>query len=658
MVSLTVELITENSRIFPVFRNFLGIRMDIKQIFTTIKHWLWLIVLGLVLGAGIGYYLSIRQTPIYQAQAKFVILPAAQTTYDYYSYLNNQQLISTYAELLTTEDLLYQASEELGFPVRKGQATASQIGETKFVVLTVKDTDPFKAAVIANGLVEIMIAQNEKLQSVQFEAAESNLQDRITQAEEQIQVLEAQITQLSSEVLQRQIETVQTQMNDVQQQINNLKADMAQIDPEFATEVDLAQLASYQSKLDEIQPILSLYQEIYTQLVVLGQSSNSTEVAPTDLDRLKTTLNLYQQIYITSINNLESLKLAKAQSTPAVMSVETAVKPTSPISPKPPQDAMLGAAIGLFLAAGIIFLIELLDDTLKTPDDIKTVLDAPVIGFIGELKHNHQKGEDSLGIFVAKNPRSPVSEAFRSLRTNLEYSSVDNPVKAVLITSSGESEGKSTVAANLAIVEAQSGKKVVIVDADLRRPKVHVQFNKPNRIGLSDVVTGKLSIDDVVKEYEQVENLSIITCGTLPPNPAELLGSEKMSKLIGALKEKFDLVILDSPPMIVSDAQILSSKVDGVIYVVIPGQTRALIAQRPLEELRRIDSHILGIVANRIPRNRDYYYGGYNYYSPYSNHYAYHKESIAPDNSPSDSKEKVIPLGTVFSDYKRKNQKT
>lgn len=630
--------------------------MDIKQIFATIKHWLWLILLGLVVGGGLGYYLSIRQTPIYQAQARFVILPAAQTTYDYYSYLNNQELISTYAQLLTTEDLLFQASEELGFPVRKGQATASQVNETKFVVLTVKDPDPFKAAVIANGLVKIMIEQNEKLQSVQFETAEKNLQDRVNQADEQIQILEGQITQLSSEVLQKQIETVQTQMNDVQQQINNLRADMAQIDPEFATEVDLAQLASYQAKIDEIQPILTLYQEIYTQLVVLGQSSGSSDVATTDLDRLRTTLNLYQQIYISSINNLETLKLAKAQSSPAVMQVETAVKPTTPISPKPAQDAMLGAAIGLFIAAGIVFLIEFLDDTLKTPEDIKTILDTPVIGFIGELKQNPKKSEDSLGVFVAKNPRSPVSEAFRALRTNLEYSSVDVPIKTVLVTSSGESEGKSTVAANLAIVEAQSGKKVVIVDADMRRPKVHVQFNKPNRIGLSDIITGKMSIDDVIKTHEQVENLSIITCGTLPPNPAELLGSDRMSWLIDTLETTFDMVILDSPPMIVSDAQVLSTKVDGVIYVVIPGQTRAVNALRPLEELRRVDSRVLGVVANRIPRNRDSYYGGYNYYSPYSNHYSYHTESIAPDEISFNSKEKAIPLGTVFNDYKRKKE--
>ena len=630
--------------------------MDIKQLFSTFKRWLWLVVLGTIIGGALGYYISNRQTPVYQAQARFVILPAAQTTYDYYSYLNNLNIISTYTQLLTTEDLLFEASNRLGFPVMKGQATATQVGETQFVVLTVKDTDPYKAAVIANGLVDILIDQNAKLQTVQFESAERNLQARVDQAEEQIATLESQITSLSTEILQKQIENVQAQMTDVQSQINTIELDMSEVDPYSTSEVDQARLANDQAKIDELDPILALYQQIYTQLVVLGKTTDTGEASSVDLDRLKTTLQLYQQIYISSINSLETLRLSKAQSTPTVMQVETAAKPTTPISPKPVQSALLAAAIGLLATAGFIFLVEFLDDTLKTPDDIKDVLETPVIGFIGELKHNPKQDEESLGVFVAKNPRSPVAEAFRSLRTNLEYSSVDDPARTLLVTSSGESEGKSTVAANLAIVEAQSGKKVIIIDADMRRPKVHVQFNKSNRKGLSDVVTGKLRIEDVVKTYDQVENLSIITCGTIPPNPSELLGSDRMSQTLKELEEQFDLIIIDTPPMIVSDAQILSGKVDGVIFVVIPGQTRAIAALRPIEELRRIGSHVLGIVANKIPRNRDYYYGGYNYYSPYSSHYYYHTETIAPNPENVSDVQAVAPLSTLFEKNRRKSE--
>lgn len=630
--------------------------MDIKQIFSTIKRWLWLIILGVAIGGAIGYYTSIRQTPVYQAEARFVILPPAQTTYDYYSNLNNQQLIYTYAQLLTTEELLFQASETLGFPVRKGQATAAQVDDTKFVLLTVRDTDPFKAATIANGLVEIMIAQNEKLQSVQYEVAENNLQVRIDQAEQQIETLENQISLKSSEITQEQIASAQAEMEKIQEQVNSLKLEIAAIDPESPYEEDISLLISLESQLDEQSKLLDSYQKVYTELVVLGQSSGNLVNNPTDLDRLTRTLNLYQQIYIASINNLESLKLSKAQNSPTIMQVESAVKPEVPISPKPMQSTIMGLAIGLFIAAATIFLIEFLDDTLKTPDEIKAVLDVPVIGFIGDLKSGASKNNGPLGLFVARNPRSPVSEAFRSLRTNIEYSSVDKQIQTVLITSSGESEGKSTAAANLAVVEAQVGKKVVLVDTDMRRPKVHVQFNKPNRMGLTDLIAGKLSINEVLKPIETTDNLSIITCGTIPPNPAELLGSERMTEILKDLRERFDFIIIDTPPMIVSDAQILSTKVDGLIFVIIPGQTKIIAAKRPLEELERIGARVLGVVANKIPKNRDDYYGGYNYYSPYSSQYSYSNESFNLAEEQESRRGKKKTLGKAINKLNTKDE--
>jgi uncharacterized protein involved in exopolysaccharide biosynthesis len=251
--------------------------------------------------------------------------------------------------------------------------------------LTVRDTDPFKAATIANGLVEIMIAQNDKLQSVQYEVAENNLQVRIEQAEQQIETLENQISLKSSEITQEQIASAQSEMEKIQERVNSLKLEIAAIDPESPYEEDISLLIALESQLEEQSKLLDSYQKVYTELVVLGQSSGNVVNNPTDLDRLTRTLNLYQQIYITSINNLESLKLAKAQNSPTIMQVETAVKPSIPISTKPMQSTIMGHAIGHFIAAATNFLIEFLDDTLKTPDEIKAVLDVPVIGFIGVL---------------------------------------------------------------------------------------------------------------------------------------------------------------------------------------------------------------------------------------------------------------------------------
>lgn len=149
-------------------------------------------------------------------------------------------------------------------------------------------------------------------------------------------------------------------------------------------------------------------------------------------------------------------------------------------------------------------------------------------------------------------------------------------------------------------------------------------------MGLSEIITGKLSIEEAVKSVEQINNLSIITCGNIPPNPSELLGSNKMAQIINEFRNAYDFIVVDSPPMLVSDAAILSTKVDGVIFVVIPGQTRVIAASRPMDELKQIGANILGVVVNRIPKNRGYYYGGYNYYSPYqSKSYHYYSGSTS-----------------------------
>lgn len=607
--------------------------MDIRKIFNIIKRWVWLLILGGVLAGVGGYIVSSRQTPVYQASTRFVVLRAAQTTYDYYSYVDSQQLISTYAQLLSTESLLQRASEVLGFPVRKGQATAQQVGETQFVELTVKDTDPAKAAAIANGLIEVLIEQNEQLQSVRYISAEENIQNRINQAETQIAILQAQIDQISTATVEDQIAQVQAQMNVLQPQISDLEYKISQIDPLFATNEQKLQRFDYQATLDQLKPVMALYQQIYTNLVVLGQPSETGVTTSTQLDQLKTTLNLYEQIYISSISSLESVRLTRAQNTPNVVQVEVATVPSSPISPKPMQTASLAATVGLLLAAGFVFLVEYLDDTVKTPDEVKELLGLPVIGLVGELPatgngNKHQK----TGMHVANQPRSPVAEAFRSLRTNLEFSSIDHPLHVIIVTSPGPGEGKTTIAANLAIALAQSGRKVLLLDADLRRPNVHQQFDIPNRIGLSDLVRSKLDIADVTQKTEAVRNLSIITSGSLPPNPAELLGSERMRNLLEELKQYFDMIVIDAPPLLVADPQILCGLSDGMIYVIRPGKTRALAAKIPLEELERINIKLLGVVMNRIPKNRGYYYGGFEYYSPYAHSSTYHHNELVTND--------------------------
>ena len=220
-------------------------------------------------------------------------------------------------------------------------------------------------------------------------------------------------------------------------------------------------------------------------------------------------------------------------------------------------------------------------------------------------------------LITLSDPKSPVSEAFRTIRTNIMFSSLDAPLKKLLITSPSPNDGKSTIAANLAIVLAQAGKKVLVIDLDLRKPTVHKKFGVENIKGFTNFLLGDAKLEDIVKTVAGIPNLYILTSGPLPPNPAELLGSQKMKKILEQLKDEYDVVVIDSPPVIpVTDAALLASIVDGVVLVLSQGQTRIDMAQKAVEQLKNVGARILGTVLNNVNTNGGsyYYYYYYHYY--------------------------------------------
>ncbi len=287
--------------------------------------------------------------------------------------------------------------------------------------------------------------------------------------------------------------------------------------------------------------------------------------------------------------------------------IEQAVLPTVPIGPNKSMIILLSGAIGLMLAAGAAYLLEYLDDTLKSPEEITRLVNLPVIGQISEMSE-----EKNGGVYVEKQPRSAIAEAFRSLRANLEFASVDKPVKTILVTSAGTVEGKTSVACNLAVIMAQGGKKVVLLDADLRKPSVHRFLRLANKTGLSDVFKGDLDLQGVMNSWKE-DQINIITSGTTPPNPAELIGSKKMDLILDELKKMADIIIIDGPPLLVSEAAVMATKVDGVLLVIRHGYTRKKDAVSMLEHLKMAGARILGVTLNRVPKNHTYYYGHYYY---------------------------------------------
>jgi capsular exopolysaccharide synthesis family protein len=212
------------------------------------------------------------------------------------------------------------------------------------------------------------------------------------------------------------------------------------------------------------------------------------------------------------------------------------------------------------------------------------------------------------------NPKSPISEAYRTLRTNIDFSSIDEPLKVIMLTSAGPGEGKSTTAANLAVAFAQSDKKVLIIDADLRKPTLHHTFVKTNLWGLTNIIAGQTSINEVISDTH-IENLHLLTSGPIPPNPSEILASRKMSALLEEIKLIYDMIIIDTPPALaVTDAQIVATKCDGVILVIDSGKVKREVAMKVKAGLEHVKARVLGAVLNNIDRKNGesyyyYYYG-------------------------------------------------
>ncbi|MDL4838946.1 CpsD/CapB family tyrosine-protein kinase [Aquibacillus rhizosphaerae] len=227
-------------------------------------------------------------------------------------------------------------------------------------------------------------------------------------------------------------------------------------------------------------------------------------------------------------------------------------------------------------------------------------------------KRRKQARNNTMRHLITKlNPRSPISEQYRTIRTNLQFSSVDGELKTMLVTSSGPSEGKSSTVANLAIVFAQTGKKVLLIDADMRKPTLHYTFRMDNRRGLSSVLVGETILDESVVKSD-VKDLDLLSCGPIPPNPSELLGSKSMEKLISDASAYYDLIIFDTPPVLaVTDAQILANICDGAMMVVRSKQTEYESAQKARDLLKPAKAKLLGVVLNdKEDKKGSYYYYG------------------------------------------------
>jgi succinoglycan biosynthesis transport protein ExoP len=315
---------------------------------------------------------------------------------------------------------------------------------------------------------------------------------------------------------------------------------------------------------------------------------------------------------------LDRLQVDAALKQGGAQLVTPAVVPTSPVEPQPLRTGVIALLFGLLLGLGLAFLREFLDDSVKSKDDFERVASGvPVLGLIPVV--SAWKGKETPYMVSLDDPTSPAAEAYRTLRTSIQFLALDQPMRTLQVTSANPQEGKTTTLANLAVALARSGSTVAIVCCDLRRPRVHEFFGLSNDVGFTSVLLGKVGLAGAIQEVPDQARLSLLASGPLPPNPSELLSSKRTVEVLGSLQAEYDFVLIDAPPVLpVTDALVLSGRVDATLLVAVAGATTRKEAARAVELLRQVDAPLVGAVLNGVDTEGSYGYAyqSYRYESP------------------------------------------
>ena len=336
-----------------------------------------------------------------------------------------------------------------------------------------------------------------------------------------------------------------------------------------------------------------------------------------DYGRLKREVDTNSKLYDLVTNRLKEISLTGMLQANNVSLMDAARVPAAPYKPDWNMNLGLALLLALFLSIGSALLLEMLDQTFKTQEQVEAFLKLPFLGVLPAIISEDLRERD---LYISSHPKSMVAECSRAIRTNLLFMSPDKPFKSLLIASSMAKEGKTTTAVSLSITMAQAGSRVILVDCDLRRPRVHKSFQLPNEFGLSSVIVGEAQLDDVIA-HSPIQNLDVLVCGAIPPNPAELFHAVKFKEIFEELKTRYDKVIFDSPPVgAVTDAVILGSQVDGALLVIKTGVTHREATKRAVRALTDAHTHLYGVVLNDFTADKTEYgysYGKYYWYGRY-----------------------------------------
>jgi non-specific protein-tyrosine kinase len=546
--------------------------IDLRQYLNLLWVWKWLILVSMLLAGATAFWFSQQITPVYESSVTMRInqAPSSSHAMDNQPLVFSERLSQTYVELLQSRPILQTTIVNLGLDTTYqqllGNITVTAIRDTQLIKLTVKHPDPQQAAAIANEIVAVFTQQEQQIQSSRYEASRENLERQLVAIEQEIAETQRDITRLGKVA---------------------------------------ARTVTQQAEYEQLQAQMSQYRTNYTSL----------------------------------LQSLEEVRLTEAQSTNNLLVIDPASVSFSPVSPRPMMNTLLATVVGAIWAIMVVFVKEFFDDSIRTSDQVEHLTQIPVLAHIGKINdskdngngkrkglgkgtsnganngigHDSQKNPEKL--ITSKQSKSPIAESYRMLCANIDFAMIDHPLQTLLVTSSGPKEGKSTTVANLAAAIAQTGRKVIIVDTDLRRPTVHTFFGISNGQGLTMAL---MNSDKPLATYihpSVIANLSVMPSGPIPPHPAELLGSQRMVQVVDELKGMFDVIVFDSPPALaVVDANLLARSCDATLMVVFAASTKSHVLVKAKEQLRQAGARLVGTVLNQVTKNSGGYYEYYHYY--------------------------------------------
>jgi len=580
---------------------------------------------------------TLKQTPIYEASATLLIehksprvISVQEVTPmgagDYASY---REYYETQYKLIKSPTLLKKVADAVGLKAgerRKGDTPVKKllkvikvtpVRNSQLLEISAEDPNPELAAKIANTVAEEYIRQN--------------LERNINAANEAAEWLTKQISEQKDKVMKSEIALQEYRLKHNINVLPEVTSEVAIEDVKAEYAKLQAQLASYSERYTDEHPKKMELKAQINSLKNKIQGLEDVDVGAQSMEYrvLEREVQTNKQMYEVLLTRLKEINISSTLNVNNVSIIDKAQVPMRPAKPKVKQNILLAIVIGLFGGIGLAFMVDYFDNTIKSVDDVKNILEEHVLGSIPDIEEKEEAKKDKIVLYE---PHSPISESYKAVRTEVcrLIGQSEGLKKIILITSAEPQAGKTTTVSNLGISLAQKGNKIVLVDADLRKPQLHRIFSLEKHQGLSEYLADGTNINSIIKNTE-IENLKVITSGKIPRNPAELIGCARMKDFIQDLRDRFDFVIFDSPPVIsVTDPVILADMVDAFIQVVRSGKAFVPIVLRARERLENIRARSLGVILNDL----NIYHGDYYYYRYYRYYYGEDKKSRTQSDSP------------------------